>query len=193
MIGLCKIPPVAPGSARPRHRPIRLPSSQTMAAPISPPRLLPSGDSAITVEFSRKIDDEANRRVLALDRTLASEPIAGVTKPCPPTDRSSSTTIPRKSTLQTLAQKLVELALSGRCRLQRTARLWRIPVAYGGEYGIDLEDVAKTLDTDARRHRRAAHRRRISRRHARVHAGLVLSQRLAGVPAYVAAAKIRVC
>ena len=54
-----------------------------MAAPLSPPRLLPSGDSAITVEFSRKIDDEANRRVLALDRTLASEPIAGVTETVP--------------------------------------------------------------------------------------------------------------
>ena len=44
-----------------------------MAAPLSPPRLLPSGDSAITVEFSRKIDDEANRRVLILE-----EPTIGV-------------------------------------------------------------------------------------------------------------------
>ena len=26
-------------------------------------------------------------------------------------------------------------------------RRWRIPVAYGGEHGIDLEDVAKTLNT----------------------------------------------
>ena len=28
-------------------------------------------------------------------------------------------------------------------------RRWRIPVSYGGEHGIDLEDVAKTLDTTA--------------------------------------------
>ena len=54
-----------------------------MAAPLSPPRLLPSGDSAITVEFSRNIDDAANQRVLALDRTLAREPIAGVTETVP--------------------------------------------------------------------------------------------------------------
>ena len=39
-----------------------------MAATLSPPRILPSGDSAITVEFSRHIDDAANQRVLALDR-----------------------------------------------------------------------------------------------------------------------------
>ena len=47
-----------------------------MAATLPPPRLLPSGDSAITVEFSRNIDDVANRRVLALDRAMAAEPIA---------------------------------------------------------------------------------------------------------------------
>jgi len=44
---------------------------------------LPSGDSAITVEFSRNIDDAANRRVLALDRALAAEPITGVTEAVP--------------------------------------------------------------------------------------------------------------
>ncbi len=51
-----------------------------MAATLSPPRILPSGDSAITVEFSRNIDDAANQRVLALDRILANEPVAGVTR-----------------------------------------------------------------------------------------------------------------
>ena len=54
-----------------------------MARPLTPPRLLPSGDSAITVEFSRNIDDAANQRVLALDRTLATEAIAGVTETVP--------------------------------------------------------------------------------------------------------------
>ena len=44
-----------------------------MAPPLTPPRFLPSGDSAITVEFSRNIDDAANQRVLALDRVLACE------------------------------------------------------------------------------------------------------------------------
>src|ERR1700709_1958550 len=58
-------------------------SYEAMAAPHSPPRLLPSGDSAITVEFSRSIDDAANRRVVALDRALAAEPIAGVTEAVP--------------------------------------------------------------------------------------------------------------
>src|SRR5438034_11221390 len=54
-----------------------------MAATLPPPRLLPSGDSAITVEFSRNIDDAANRRVLALDRAMTAEPLTGVTETVP--------------------------------------------------------------------------------------------------------------
>src|SRR6202043_234546 len=82
---------------------------EAMAAPLSPPRLLPSGDSAITVEFSRKIDDEANRPVLALDRPLAREPIAGVSETIP-TYRSLLVHYdPAQIDFATLGKKLVEL------------------------------------------------------------------------------------
>ena len=119
-----------------------------MTTAISPPRLLPSGDSAITVEFSRHIDDDANRRVLALDQAIANAPIAGVSETVP-TYRSllvhyDSTQID----FDTLGKKL--LALTGRSlpKIEK-ARHWRVPVAYGGEHGIDLEDVAKALGTTA--------------------------------------------
>ena len=117
-----------------------------MAATLSPPRLLPSGDSAITVEFSRYIDDDANRRVLALDRTLAREPVSGVTEAVP-TYRSLLVHYdPTQTDFDTLGKKLVELAQRPVPPTESTRR-WRIPVVYGGEYGIDLEDVAKTLGT----------------------------------------------
>ena len=54
-----------------------------MAATLAPPRLLPSGDAAIAVEFSRNVDDAANQRVLALDRALAEAPVSGVTETVP--------------------------------------------------------------------------------------------------------------
>ena len=54
-----------------------------MADPFPPPRLLPSGDSAVTVEFSRTIDETANRRVLALDHALAAASLAGITETVP--------------------------------------------------------------------------------------------------------------
>jgi KipI family sensor histidine kinase inhibitor len=117
-----------------------------MAATLSPPRILPSGDAAVTVEFSRNIEDAANQRVLALDRTLANEPISGVTETVP-TYRSLLVHYdPVQIDFDTLGEKLASLA-------QRpvppatTTRRWRIPVVYGGEHGIDLEDAARTLNT----------------------------------------------
>ena len=116
------------------------------ASPITPPRLLPSGDSAVTVEFSKDIDDAANQRVLALDRALAREPITGVTEAVPTYrsllvhyDPSRSPSMRSVRKLKALAQQPVPAATK--------ARRWRIPVAYGGEHGIDLEDVAKALGT----------------------------------------------
>jgi KipI family sensor histidine kinase inhibitor len=117
-----------------------------MAATLAPPRLLLSGDSAITVEFSRTIDDAANQRVLALDRTLAREPVAGVSETVP-TYRSLLVHYdPLLIDFAALSEKLAVLAQLPVPASTKTRR-WRIPVVYGGEYGIDLEDVAKTLNT----------------------------------------------
>src|SRR5712671_3934136 len=117
-----------------------------MAATLSPPRILPSGDSAITVEFSRNIDDSANQRVLALDRALAEAPVAGVTETVP-TYRSLLVHYdPTEIGFEALGEKLVRLAQHPLPPTTKSRR-WRIPVAYGGEHGIDLEDVAKRLNT----------------------------------------------
>jgi KipI family sensor histidine kinase inhibitor len=117
-----------------------------MAATLSPPRILPSGDRAITVEFSRNIDDAANQRVLALDRVLANEPVSGVTETVP-TYRSLLVHYdPVVIDFDTLSEKLVVLAQHPIPPITKTRR-WRIPVVYGGEHGIDLEGVAKTLKT----------------------------------------------
>ncbi|MHC2462560.1 5-oxoprolinase subunit PxpB [Bradyrhizobium embrapense] len=117
-----------------------------MAEPLSPPRLLPSGDSAITVEFSRTIDDAANRRVLALDRVIAAEPISGITETVP-TYRSLLVHYdPVQIGFDALGEQL--LARAAKAPPSETgARRWRVPVTYGGEHGIDLEDVAKALQT----------------------------------------------
>jgi 5-oxoprolinase (ATP-hydrolysing) subunit B len=117
-----------------------------MAAIPNPPRILPSGDSAVTVEFARDIDDAANRQVLALDHTLAREVIAGVTETVP-TYRSLLVHYdPLQIDYDALAEKLVALAQLP-APVATAARHWRIPVVYGGEHGIDLEDVARTLNT----------------------------------------------
>ncbi len=115
-----------------------------MADPFPPPRLLPSGDSAVTVEFSRTIDETANRRVLALDHAVAAAGIEGVTETVP-TYRSllvhyDAGVIDH----DTLGAKLLALS-AGSLAPESEVRRWRVPVCYGGENGIDLEDVAKAL------------------------------------------------
>lgn len=121
------------------------------APPLSPPRFLPprllqSGDSAITVEFSRNIDDAANGRVLALDRAMANAPVEGVTETVP-TYRSLLVHYdPVRISFDALGEKLLALAELPVPATAKTRR-WRIPVVYGGEHGIDLEDVARTLNT----------------------------------------------
>jgi KipI family sensor histidine kinase inhibitor len=117
-----------------------------MVATLPPPRLLPSGDSAVTVEFSRTIDDDANQRVLALDRALAAAPIDGIIEAVP-TYRSLLVHYdPCRIGFEGLGEQLLARASQPMPPVAK-ARRWRIPVAYGGAHGIDLEDVAKALNT----------------------------------------------
>jgi KipI family sensor histidine kinase inhibitor len=117
-----------------------------MTAPLSPPRLLPSGDAAITVEFGRVIDEQANRRVLALDRAVADAAIDGVTETVP-TYRSLLVHYdPVRIGFDELGERLMALVRLPAPPPTKTRR-WRIPVAYGDEHGIDLETIAKTLNT----------------------------------------------
>lgn len=113
---------------------------------LQPPRLLPSGDSAITVEFARSIDEAANARVLALDPLVAGAAIPAIRETVP-TYRSLLVHYdPEASDFATLGEQLLTLAAKA-APATATARHWKIPVAYGGEHGIDLEDVARTLST----------------------------------------------
>src|SRR6266705_5724446 len=101
-----------------------------MAVTLSPPRLLPSGDAAIAVEFSRDIDDAANQRVLALDRALNDAPVSGVIETVP-TYRSLLVHYdPIQIGFDALGEKLMALALRPVPSASKTRRL-RIPVSSG--------------------------------------------------------------
>jgi KipI family sensor histidine kinase inhibitor len=106
------------------------------------PRILPSGDAAVTVEFGRDIDPEINRKVLALDRCVAQECISGVREAIP-TYRSLLVHYdPVVTSFDILSQNLLRLA-DLPVPPAEIARRWRIPVTYGGDHGIDLDEVAK--------------------------------------------------
>lgn len=112
---------------------------------IQSPRVLPSGDAALTVEFGRSIDIEANRRVLALDHAVAAAHIAGVTETVPTYRSLLIHYDPVRIGFAALSQRILALVPQDTPKSMATRR-WRIPVAYGGAHGIDLDDVARAHD-----------------------------------------------
>jgi KipI family sensor histidine kinase inhibitor len=103
------------------------------------PRILPCGDAALAVEFGESIDPRVNARVLALDERIRG--IDGVVEAVP-TYRSLLVHYdPVQRDFAGLSAEVLACArdLSDE---PRQGRLWRVPVVYGGPFGIDLEEVA---------------------------------------------------
>ncbi|MBM3546204.1 MAG: 5-oxoprolinase subunit PxpB [Alphaproteobacteria bacterium] len=107
-------------------------------------RLLAAGDTALTAELGDTVDPRINARVLSLDRALAAEALPGIVETVPTyrslqihfdPDRLDVEALGR--TLEALAAKLDDEPPPG--------RTWRVPVAYGGEHGIDLEATAARI------------------------------------------------
>ncbi|WP_027170651.1 5-oxoprolinase subunit PxpB [Methylobacterium sp. 10] len=110
-----------------------------MSAP--QPRLLWCGDTAITVEFGERIDPDANALVLALDHAVRDSGIPGVVESVP-TYRSLTVHVDPCAVAPDEIESAL-LALVGTVPAGTAPRrLWRIPVVYGGAFGIDLDDVA---------------------------------------------------
>ena len=105
-------------------------------------RVLPCGDAALTVEFGDKVDPELNARVLALDAALAANPLPGVRETIPTYRALYVHYDPLAIRFADLARRLAVLAAHIQPR-PAAGRCWRVPVVYGGEFGIDLDDVAR--------------------------------------------------
>lgn len=107
--------------------------------PPDAPRILPCGDAALAVEFGDTVDPRLNAKVLALD--ARAKGLAGVVETVP---TYRSLLVHYDPTVTDFAE--ISTALLGLTHdlpdEPADGRLWRIPVVYGGEFGIDLEDVA---------------------------------------------------
>ncbi|MDM9625492.1 5-oxoprolinase subunit PxpB [Rhizobium sp. S152] len=106
------------------------------------PRVAACGDSALVIELADHIDEAINARVIALAAALAADPIAGIIETVP-TYRSLlvayDPVIVRGRTLSTLLlERLAALAPSGDVPRQIV-----VPVLYGGEAGLDLDELSE--------------------------------------------------
>lgn len=107
------------------------------------PRLLALGDGALTLEFGERIDAALNARVMAARDALAAMKLDGITDVVP-TYRSLTVHFdPLRLDRALLGQRLLA---SAEARPQESAPVtrWLIPVVFGGEFGPDLESVARS-------------------------------------------------
>lgn len=121
-----------------------------MAAPatdiaIARPTLIPLGDSALLVRFGDDLSEAANIAAIALARQLIADPLPGVVEVSP----NLVSVLLRYDPMQTSFA-----ALTGEVRLRTyamgsdaTGEVARhsIVIAFGGEAGPDLDEVAESL------------------------------------------------
>ncbi|HET9664034.1 MAG TPA: 5-oxoprolinase subunit PxpB [Burkholderiales bacterium] len=105
-------------------------------------RFLPSGDTAIVVEFGDRIDRELNQRVLRLNTAVRAARIPGVVETLP-TFRSLMVhydpLLTQCATLITIIERLLDAGTDD----ARPAKVWRIPACYEGRHAPDLDEVAR--------------------------------------------------
>ncbi len=109
-------------------------------------RLLDAGDGAVTVEFGSAISPELLAQVAALEQTLdaarARGELPGVIETVP-TFRSLTVLydplVTRRAELDPLLRSLFDQESAVR---PAQPRRWRLPVSYGGAFGVDLDAVA---------------------------------------------------
>jgi KipI family sensor histidine kinase inhibitor len=113
------------------------------------PRIEPSGDQCLIVEFGSTIDVEVNRRVCAFARRLQEAALAGVLDIVPSYTalgvhyRAAAIVRRGGETPFAALSRAVEALLAEPLQADdEPSRLVEIPVCYGGEFGPDLEDVA---------------------------------------------------
>jgi KipI family sensor histidine kinase inhibitor len=107
----------------------------------------PSGDAALLVELGERLSPDIARRVRALDAAVAASRLPGLRERIPGYTTLLCEYDPLTADARQLAAHLAELrravlADGGALAAPAPGRTVRIPVAYGGEYGPDLAEVA---------------------------------------------------
>jgi KipI family sensor histidine kinase inhibitor len=113
-----------------------------MREPLSAPRFLACGDAAVTIEFGTAIDPAVSARVLALDTAVNAIEVPGLIETVP-TYRSLMVQFdPMAFDYESFEQRVRTLA-STLDIVPKAGRRWKVPVVYGGTFGIDLEATAE--------------------------------------------------
>lgn len=107
------------------------------------PRFLRAGDLGLLVEFADKIDPEINQKIRKFFIALEKVPIEGVTETVPTYRSLLIFYDPARTSFEHLQKDFLNLeGKLGEITIPPPTTV-EIPVLYGGEYGPDLDFVAK--------------------------------------------------
>ena len=106
-------------------------------------RILTVGDCAVSVEFGQEISLEINHKVMALKMVLEQKPIRGIVELIPTYCSLLIQYDPIELRYGQLREKLYTLVNQLDKVEMPPKQVVEIPVAYGGEYGPDLGEVAR--------------------------------------------------
>ena len=98
-------------------------------------KIYTAGDSSLLIEFEQKISPEINAQITAVVRLIKAQQIEGVTDMIPAFASLLINYDPRVISyagLKSRLEKRLKLEISGEAS---AARIFEIPVCYGGEYG----------------------------------------------------------
>jgi KipI family sensor histidine kinase inhibitor len=109
------------------------------------PRLLPVGDTGLSVEFGDAIDPTANQTVASLDRALAVAELPGLIETVPSFRSLLVVYEPAIVPWDVLRQQVQALLAKPSAAETPQGRRWSIPMAYEPPFGEDLAEAASIL------------------------------------------------
>lgn len=108
-----------------------------------PPRLLPTGDSALLIEFADEINDAINDRVHALADALRAQTRPEILDLVPAYSSLLVCFDPHRASFDAMRATLQDAINRSAANSPLAPRLIEIPTRYGGECGPDLAFVAQ--------------------------------------------------
>jgi inhibitor of KinA len=107
------------------------------------PKIRPSGDKAILIEFENRIDPEVNRQVRSLAMTIEGEKMAGIEEVLPAYRTLLLIYDPLRIGHRSLGERLTAWIEKAKTLDLPPRRLFKLPTVYGGEHGPDMQRVVE--------------------------------------------------
>ena len=106
-------------------------------------KILTAGDSSLLIQFGQEISPEINAQITAFVHLMREQHVEGVTDVIPAFTSLLINYDPRVIDYRKLKRRLEKLLKLEVRKKASSSRIFEIPVCYGGEYGPDLENIAK--------------------------------------------------